>query len=138
MAKSFTMRMPDWKNDRPHHDELKLRHLHMECMPSFDALRQYEWVRSSGKFNMITEGRAAADEMMKLGFFDALEWIIRCQEEQVFFGTVYSTGMDHWKKEIPGNWFDKEFLQGIQLSKKRDLKDQMRKLEAEMADLESK
>ncbi len=137
MGKSFAMRMPDWANDKPDHDELELRHKHMECFPSFDALRQYEWIRKGGQFNMITEGRKVADEMMKLGFFEALEWLMRCQEEKVFFGMVYKTALDHYQKERSGNWFDKEFLQGIQQSKKRELRDQMRKLEAEMAELEN-
>lgn len=131
------MRMPDWENANRDHDELELRHKHMLCMPSFEALRQYEWVRANGKYNMITEGSKVIDEMMTYGFFDALAWLQQCQEEKVFFGMVYSTGMKHFRKEVPGNWFDKEFLQGIHQSKKRDLRDQMRKLEAEIQELEN-
>ncbi len=136
MGRPFSMRMPDWKEQNPDHDELELRHKHMLCSPSFDALRQYEWIRKSGKFNMLTEGRKVVEEMHKLGFFDALEWLLLCQEEKVFFGTVYSTGMEQHKKDHPGNWFDSEFLKGIQQSKKRDLKEQLRQLQAEIDELE--
>lgn len=137
MGRPFTMRMPDWANKNPDHDELELRHKHMLCMPSFEALRQYEWIRLSGKFNMLTEGRKVVEEMKKLGFFDALAWLLLCQEEKVFFGTVYSTGMEHFRKENPGNWFDADFLKDIQRSKKRDLKEQLRQLQAEIDELEN-
>jgi hypothetical protein len=128
--------MPDWEEQNPDFDELELRHKHMLCSPSFEALRQYEWIRSSGKYNMLTEGRKVVEEMKKLGFFEAFEWLLLCQEEKVFFGTVYSTGMERWKKEVPGNWFDAEFLKGIKKARKRELREQLRQLQDEIDELE--
>lgn len=136
MGEGFTMRMPDWSKENPDMDELELRHKHMLCMPSFDAIRQYEWIRQGGQFNMLTEARKVVDEMKKLDFYDAIYWLLTCQEEKVFFGSVYSTGLDHWKKERPGNWFDADFLRTIKLSKKKELKDQLKKLQEEIDELE--
>lgn len=130
---------PNWGKETTNLDELEIRHKHLECWPSFDAIRQYEWIRVAGEFNMITEMRKVVSEMMKLGFLDAICWLRLCQEKNVFFGTIYGEAVEVYAKETPRNkWFDKDFTKEIQESKKRDLKQRMRDLQKEMKSLESK
>lgn len=131
------MRSPEWGKESTNVDELELRHKHVECWPSFDAIRQYEWVRREGKFNMLTEQRQVSDEMHRLGFYDALEWLVRCSQEKIFFGTIYSHAMEHYRKDIPvKDWFDKEFLRGIKQGRKRALQDELAALQRKIDEME--
>lgn len=128
---------PDWGKETTDVSTLELRHDMIECWPSFEAIRQYEWVRSEGKFNMITEFSAVVDEMYRLEFFDALEWLFLCKEHGIFFGILFGEAVDHYEKERPRkDWFDIEFRKGVQHARLSEKRAEIDKLQRELARLE--
>lgn len=123
---------PDWGNDSADVSALIQRHRYIGSWPSFDAIRQYEWIRAEGKFNMVTQAADVQQEMLKLGFFDALEWLLTCKENRAPFSNLYTDAMAHYRKETPYvKWFDRAFRANIHKSKISALQEQIRKLQAE-------
>lgn len=123
---------PEWGKDDANASALIQRHRYISCWPSFAAIRQYEWIRAEGKFNMITQMGDVQQEMLKLGFFDALEWLMTCKENRVPFTQLYSDAVAHYRKETPAaKWFDRAFRASIHKSKISALQEQIRKLQAE-------
>lgn len=57
------------------------------CIPTFEALRQFEYLRSLGTHNMLTDDitRASYD----LGLFEAALWLNECREQRQSWQTMF-------------------------------------------------
>lgn len=134
MPKAEPSPTAQWGEETTDFATLKLRHRMVECWPSFDAIRQYEWIRKGGQFNMLTEMSKVIDEMQKLGFYDALVWLQTCREEKIFFGNVYSEAMEYYNSEVPHNkWFDADFVRRTKRSEISDKEREIERLKRELA-----
>ena len=128
---------PNWGQETSDLDTLEMRHRHIESWPSFEAIRQYEWIRAGGKYNMVADMGKVIDEMHRLRFFDALEWFNSCKESKVFFGFVYSDAVKHYETEIPRKeWFDTEFKRSIKKCELDEKKSELKRLQRELNRLE--
>jgi hypothetical protein len=110
----------------PKQDEFELMHNRaklFECLPEFEELREFEYIRQSGKFNMLTEFHQVIEEAKRLGLYNALIWIGRCQENKFSWPVAYSAAIaDFEKKHGPrSQWIDDEFKTYIKKAKIRQM-----------------
>ena len=80
----------------------------IRCLPTFEEIRDVEYIRQSGKLNMVTDDVAAA--LAKNRLKDGLNWIVRCRQFDISWFYLYSQSISYMET-IHGdreNWFDKK------------------------------
>lgn len=86
----------------------------LECCPSWEEIRQVEYVRQRGEINMITEN--VARWCLDHGLYECAEWIVRCQDHKKFWGGIYdkvykSFEVAHGPRE---KWISRSFKDRIE------------------------
>jgi len=84
---------------------------HIDAAPSFEEIREVEYVRQSGEINMITAGRNLQRHCFDRGLYHAVCWLERCKENKTYWGTLYSETVKQFE-EAHGprdKWITKEF-----------------------------
>lgn len=82
----------------------------MRTFPTFEEIRDVEFIRRGGTINMITDNvqRALYDQ----GRLDGVLWIQRCRDHNLSWHFHYATALSHYTK-IHGpsdQWFNEELL----------------------------
>lgn len=112
----------------------------MKTVPSFEELRDVEFVRRSGTINMITDN--LTQELHDRCRYDGLAWILRCKKHKIswirhwdssvkFYVELHGPTNTWFTEDLVESWQEQELLlQEMQLQKKlaelRQKKSQMK------------
>ncbi len=68
----------------------------IECMPEWEELLEYEYIRQRGLINMFDNvGQHAYDT----GLLNACVWVMRCQEARISVNQLFSIAVEFYEKE---------------------------------------
>jgi hypothetical protein len=112
----------------------------MRCMPTWDEILEYEYVRQRGEINMLYGlSRYAFDR----GLYALFEWIGRCSDHDMSLWDIYGDGLAlHEKEHGPrASWvtglIKVKFLEREFSLKRDDLDRQQRELEMQISQLKT-
>ena len=120
----------------PTYSKIKRQIDQMECIPSWEEILEYEYVRQSGKFNMFERDniqRYAYDS----GLYHLVNWIQRCKEFKRSYIELYGPAMKHYS-ELYGRrekWISGDMKKKLQL---KELQSQQSDLQRKLQEIESK
>lgn len=82
----------------------------MKSFPTFEEFRDVEWIRRSGKINMITGGLVA--ELLDNSRYEGAAWLKRCRANHCSWGSLWDLAQKtyeakHGPKE---DWFPDELV----------------------------
>ena len=104
----------------------------MTTTPSFEEIRDVEFVRRSGRINMVTDN--LMQELYDRGRFHGVLWLERCRQHRISWTSHYSPAIKYYA-DLHGStdqWFTEELLTQWEeeelLRRERELKDQLRDL----------
>lgn len=82
----------------------------MRTFPTFEEIRDVEFVRRSGNINMMTSD--VQRELYNLGRLDGVLWIQRCRDHNLSWQFHYSTAVDHYTAShgAADTWFNEDLL----------------------------
>lgn len=82
----------------------------MLSQPTFEELRDVEFVRQSGAINMITDNLVG--ELRRRGRHAGADWVMRCKANRTSWVQLYSPAISFYTKSHgpPAGWFPKELL----------------------------
>lgn len=85
----------------------------VRCIPEFEEIRQVEYVRQSGKINMICDDLVG--ELDRLGLVDGIEWVLRCRKLGSSWASIYEQTLEYFeKKHGPREtWIDDEYRERV-------------------------
>lgn len=70
------------------------------AMPTFEEVRDVEFVRRSGKINMLTGN--VLNELFTSGRLDGAAWLVRCRENGVHWASYWTEAVKLWGD--PSSW----------------------------------
>jgi hypothetical protein len=107
------------------------------CLPSWQEALEYEYIRQSGKFNMITELNAVKCYAYDTGMYSCVSWIQRCKDARVSPWGSYERAMpEHEKEHGPREtWVSKDMKMKFD---ERELEAEERKLNEQLLELKRK
>jgi phosphopentomutase len=94
----------------------------MECVPDWDEILEYEYVRQRGEINMITENvqRYAYDR----GLYACVTWLQRCKDAHVGHWKIYAPSIKmHEKEHGPARTWITDDIKEEFLSRELDTKE---------------
>jgi hypothetical protein len=106
----------------------------MRAAPSFEAVRDVEFVRRSGRINMLTGGLQR--ELYDRGRFAGVEWLERCKENKTTWISYWDSAVASYES-LHGprdTWFPNELLDSWKTS---EIDDEESKLLARLAEIKS-
>lgn len=95
-------------------EEVKEWDSFMKSLPTWEEIRDIEYVRQSGTINMFTGD--VVGELTKLGLFSGINWLHRCKENKQFWGTIYSKTIESFEKDHDRRekWITDEFRERVE------------------------
>lgn len=105
----------------------------MQSFPTFEELRDVEYVRRSGSINMLTEN--VQRELYDRGRYAGVVWLERCKENRVPWQSHFATALAHYEtKHGPvDTWFTSDLLDGWEVV---EIDSELHQLRQRLADLE--
>lgn len=81
--------------DSPEYKQVVEFDRQVRCIPEWEEIREVEFVRQSGKINMITDNleRYCFDH----GLLNAVSWIDRCRKNRMFWGSMYERVLSQYE-----------------------------------------
>lgn len=116
-------------------DDVRAWDARMQTFPTFEELRDVEYVRRGGRINMLTEN--VQRELYDRGRYAGVLWLERCREHRVPWQAHYESACRHYaERHGPvDTWFTEDILDGWEVG---EIDAEMRELQARLADLESR
>jgi hypothetical protein len=90
--------------------EVDLWDRRIKSLPTFEELRDVEFIRQSGRINMILDD--LRKELYDRKRYDGCMWIERCRANRIPWISIWAEAMAHYQKVHgdPRTWFTKELL----------------------------
>lgn len=121
------------------HNKMKTLINNVDCLPDWETMVEYEYIRQEGKFNMFS---FASDVVQRhafdCGLYHYVTWVEQVKESKGVnilptLGKAYSYyESNHGPRE---NWITNDFRQKVKQSfkenKRRQLKEELRRLECD-------
>lgn len=116
-------------------DKVRAWDSRMRSFPTFEELRDVEYIRRSGRINMITEN--VQRELYERGRYAGVLWLERCKEHRFPWQSHYESAVQYFEtKHGPQTeWFSHDLLLSWEMC---EIDSEMRELQARLARLESK
>lgn len=107
-----------------------------KCIPTFDELRDVEYVRTCGKVNMFDTTHLLR-ELYDSGRYAGVCWVIRCQDNRIAWQKLYTKSVEMFEPEHgpKESWFPRDLVAAWE---EQALNEQVSKLEKQLAELKSR
>lgn len=82
-----------------------------ECFPSFEELKEVEWIRLAYTFDFVSEMGSVIAKLSRLKLYRGLSWILRCRSNERYWGQRYDELKSSYiiKYGPVESWFDEQF-----------------------------
>jgi hypothetical protein len=107
----------------------------MSAAPSFEEIRDVEWIRRSGRINMLIDGLQR--ELYDSGRYAGVVWLERCKKHRQTWTSYWDAAMASYEA-IHGprdTWFPRELTDAWQ---ETEILEEEGRLERRLADLKSR
>lgn len=106
----------------------------MRSFPTFEELRDVEYVRRSGNINMLTEN--VQRELYDRGRYAGVVWLERCKEHHVPWQSHFTSAIAHYETQHGpvDTWFTTDLLDGWEAG---EIESELQRLRQRLAHLES-
>jgi hypothetical protein len=105
---------------------------YMQAAPSFEELRDVEFIRRSGKINMLMGD--VMRELYDRGRYDGVAWLMRCKDNRAHWTEYWAPAMATFQKSHGpvDSWFTPELLEAWEMGEIRAEEDRLRLRLAEL------